>query len=212
MTTAVLTAPVSPAGAGHWTTLSACRTADVDGDFFGDDESALARARQVCLTCPVRLTCLAARATIDGADSWGVVGGLDAAQRRALDVAERLGEHPDLPRAQELCTPRWRYRLHNLRVAGCTPQRIAAIVTEEGFAVNTITVRVALWWSGNSATLLARRPRLDRRALWERVRDNHIEVIRTLLERGVRMLDAADYLGVGIGTYSRIVQYLKASA
>ncbi|MFZ3475254.1 WhiB family transcriptional regulator [Streptomyces sp. 4.24] len=212
MTTAVLTAPVAPASTDHWADLSACRTADVDGDFFGDDAPAQSRARKVCLTCPVRLTCLTSRATIDGADSWGVVGGLQAAQRRALDVAELLGEQADLPRAQALDAPRWRDRLHTLRAADCTPQRIAAILTEEGFAVNTITVRVALWWSGDSGTLVASPPPLDRRWLWERVRDDHIEVIRMLLGRGVRMLDAADYLGVGIGTYSRIVQHLKASA
>ncbi|MER6253676.1 WhiB family transcriptional regulator [Streptomyces sp. NPDC001584] len=211
MTTALLTGLVSPAN-GHWAELSACRTSDADKDFFGEDPDAQARAREMCLTCPVLLRCLADRASIDGADSWGVVGGLEAAQRRALVVAELLGEYPDLTRAQELLAPRWRYRLYNLRRAGCTPRRIAELVTAEGFEVDAVTVRVALWWSGDSGTLLARRPRLDQRSMWERVRDDHADVIRVFQERRVRMADAADYLGVGIGTYNRVVQDLKAAA
>lgn len=212
MTTALLTAPMPRTGTDHWADLSACRTANVDEDFFGDDPNAQARARKVCMTCPVRLTCLAARATIDGADSWGVVGGLQAAQRRALDASELLGEHADLPRAQALSAPHWSYRLQTLRIAGCTPQRTAEILTAEGFVVNTVTVRVALWWSGNSASLVTRRPPLDERPLWERVFDEHGRVIRILIERGVRKLDVANYLGIGIETYALIVQHLKASA
>ncbi|MFJ2752745.1 WhiB family transcriptional regulator [Streptomyces sp. NPDC087297] len=212
MTTAVLTSPVAPARGSHWADLSACRTADADGDFFGEDPRAQARAREVCLTCPVLLRCLADRASIDGADSWGVVGGLEAAQRRALAVAELLGEYPDLTRAQELIAPRRRYRLHSLRRAGCTPGRIAELLTAEGFTVDAVTVRVALWWTGDGGTLLARRPRLDQRSMWERVRDDHADVIRLFQEHRVRMADAADYLGIGIGTYNRVVQDLKAAA
>ncbi|MFD5882582.1 WhiB family transcriptional regulator [Streptomyces yangpuensis] len=212
MTTAVLTGPHPAVRGIHWADLSACRTADADGDFYGEDPQASARAREVCLTCPVLLRCLADRTSIDGTDSWGTVGGLDAAQRRALAVAELLGEEPDLNRAQELRTPRWRYRLHNLRGAGCTPHRIAELLTADGFTVDAITVRVALWWAGDSGTLLARRRRNDERPQWQRVRDDHAVVIRLFEENRVRRTDAADYLGIGIGTYTRVVQDLQAAA
>ncbi|MFF2571137.1 WhiB family transcriptional regulator [Streptomyces sp. NPDC058084] len=209
MTTAVLTRPTTASADAHWARRSAC-TADTAADFFGTSAAAEARAREVCLSCPVRVQCLTARSAIDqDAESWGVVGGLDATQRRVLEVAELLGERPDLDRAVELLSPQWRYRLHNLRSAGYAPRRIAEVLTTEGIAVDTVTVRVALWWTGGQGKMLSRRASRDRRPLWRRVRDEHAEVILRLHELGARLADGADYLGVGIGTYQRVVKDLR---
>src|SRR5687768_8669160 len=137
MSTALLTrrptASAVPATAegSHWAHRSACRTAEADRDFYGTSAAAQARARTTCLSCPVRIQCLSERSAVDMGESWGMVGGLDVGQRHVLEVAELIGERPDLQRAQELLTPRWWYRLHNLRNAGPTVQRIADVLTAE---------------------------------------------------------------------------------
>lgn len=218
MSTAVLTrrptAAAVPATAegSHWAHRSACRTAEADRDFFGTSAAAQARARATCLSCPVRLECLAERSAVDVEESWGMVGGLDAEQRRVLEVAELIGERPDLQRAQELLTPRWRYRLYNLRAAGHAPQRIADILTAEGIAVDAITVRVAVWWTGGPGRAISRRASRDRRPLWQRLRDDYADVIYLLRARGARHVDVAAYLGVCVTTSTRATQELEAAA
>ncbi|MCZ0983874.1 WhiB family transcriptional regulator [Streptomyces diastatochromogenes] len=211
MTATVLTRSTAPADPANWSRRSTC-TADTAEDFFGTSAAAEARARAVCLSCPVRAQCLAARSTLDpGAQGGGVIGGLNATQRRVLELAERLGERPDLDRATELLTPRWRYRLHHLRSVGSTPGRIAEVLTGEGIEVDAVTVRVALWWTGASGKLLPRRASADRRPQWRRVLEGHSDTILRLLAHGASQPDGADYLGIGIGTYSRVVQELKAA-
>ncbi|WP_435245171.1 WhiB family transcriptional regulator [Streptomyces tendae] len=212
MTTAVLTHHTAPTTDTDWARRSAC-TAESADDFFGTTAAAEARAREVCRTCPVRIQCLTDRRVLDADDdgTGGVLGGLSATQRRILATAELLGERPDLGRANELLTPRWRYRLHKLRIAAAGPQRMAEILTAEGLEVDTITVRVALWWTGADGKVVARRVRGDRRPLWQRLREDHGDVIAGLLARGTRHIDGADYLGVRVGTYSRAAQELKTA-
>ncbi|MER0443110.1 WhiB family transcriptional regulator [Streptomyces sp. Edi4] len=207
MTTAVLTHPTTPADT-DWARRSAC-TAETADDFFGTSAAAEARARAVCRTCPVRIQCLTERIAGDPDDGGGVLGGLTAAQRRILTTAQLLGERPDLRRADELLTPRWRYRLHQLRSAAVAPRRIAEILTAEGIEVDAITVRVALWWSGASGKVMGRRQRGDRRPLWQRLRDDYSDELQRFRAQGARHADGADYLGVGVGTYGRAVQELK---
>ncbi|MFB7649372.1 WhiB family transcriptional regulator [Streptomyces sp. NPDC056084] len=209
MTTAVLTHPTTPADT-NWARRSAC-TAETANDFFGTSAAAEVRARAVCRTCPVRIQCLTDRMA-SAPDGEGILGGLTETQRRILTTAELLGERPDLRRADELLSPRWRYRLHRLRCAALAPRRIAEILTAEGIEVDAITVRVALWWTGASGKMVARRAQGDRRPLWQRLRDDHGEVLQRLRAQGARQADGADYLGVRLGTYSRAVQELKAEA
>ncbi|MEV5451239.1 WhiB family transcriptional regulator [Streptomyces sp. NPDC052535] len=218
MSTAVLTrrptaaAVTVTAEGSHWAHRSACQTAEADRDFYGTSVAAQARARTTCLTCPVRLRCLADRAAVDVEETWGMVGGLDVGQRRVLEVAELIGEHPDLERAQELLTPRWRYRLYNLRAAGHAPQRIADILTAEGITVDAITVRVAVWWTGGPGRAISRRASRDRRPLWKRLRDDYADVICLLRARGARHVDVAAYLGVRVTTSTRATQELEAAS
>ncbi|MFF9204341.1 WhiB family transcriptional regulator [Streptomyces sp. NPDC014986] len=219
MSTAVLirrptaAADLATAEGSHWTHRSACRTAEADRDFYGTSAAAQARARATCLSCPVRLECLTERSAVDVEENWwGMVGGLDAEQRRVLEVAELIGERPDLKRAQELLTPRWRYRLYNLRAAGHAPQRIADILTAEGIAVDAITVRVAVWWTGGPGRAISRRASRDRRPLWQRLRDDYADVICLLRARGARHVDVAAYLGVRVTTLTRATQELEAAA
>ncbi|MFF4409889.1 WhiB family transcriptional regulator [Streptomyces sp. NPDC001404] len=210
MTTAVLPLPAH-ANAGDRDLRIACRRPDTDQDFFGAGPAAETRARAVCLGCPVLVQCLRKRSLVDlDSDVWGVLGGLSADQRRALSVAEQLGERPELRTARTLLTPRWRYRLHNLRVSGQTPERIAQVLRQEGLELNPVTVRVAVWWSGGAGGLMARRARGDQRPLWKRVRDDHADVILQLRNRGTRQVDIAAYLGVHINTYVRAIQSLEA--
>ncbi|MER5302204.1 WhiB family transcriptional regulator [Streptomyces lasiicapitis] len=211
MTIGVLTRPASAAEDGHWVERGACGTATA-ADFCGNDAGARDRARHTCRACPVLAQCLAERTAIDPGESWGIIGGLDVAQRRALEIAELIGERPDLARAQELLDPRWRYRLHNLRVAHVAPQRIAELLTREGIAVDTITVRVALWWTGGSGTVLGRRARRDKRPAWQRLRDDHAEVIQRLRANGARSADVAAYFDVSISASTRAVRAIAAAA
>ena len=79
-------------GAGPWAARASCR--DAPGvNFFSEDLKAKAgrvegeRAKAVCLTCPVRLLCLAAG--LDETD--GIWGGLSPVERRKLRKAMRRG-------------------------------------------------------------------------------------------------------------------------
>ncbi|MDX3165949.1 WhiB family transcriptional regulator [Streptomyces scabiei] len=208
---AVLAGRAVAAEGSHWERHSACHTLNAD-DFFEPGLAAQARARGVCLSCPVRVECLTDRVTAEVDDIEGVVGGLDVSQRRVLKVAQLIGERPDLERAQQLLSPQWRYRLHKLRNGGYAPRRMAEILTGEGMMVDAITVRVALWWTGASGKALARRAAHDQRPLWQRLRDDHADEIRRLRATGARHIDVAGYLGVHVGTSTRAAKDLGAAA
>lgn len=59
-----------------WRSRAACRTTNPELFFsLPSDLAGIAEAKQICAACPVRLECLRA------ADSWGIWGGLTAAER-----------------------------------------------------------------------------------------------------------------------------------
>ena len=66
-----------------WRESAACN--GVDSDVFfpaSDDESASAKAKEICESCPVREACLSYSLTTN--QSAGVWGGLDANERRRM--------------------------------------------------------------------------------------------------------------------------------
>jgi hypothetical protein len=87
----VVMSEVLPDAPGIWSQRAICSGEDPDIFFpaYGDPG---VRARQVCARCPVRADCLE-HATAK--DEWGIWGGLDREQRRALCKA--IGEQ-DSPR------------------------------------------------------------------------------------------------------------------
>lgn len=64
---------------------SACRDVPNPDLFFpiDGDEVGVARAKQLCARCPVRVTCL--RLAIVRRERYGVFGGMTAAERRAIE-------------------------------------------------------------------------------------------------------------------------------
>jgi hypothetical protein len=60
--------------------------------------------------------------------------------------------------------------------------------------------------------VIGRRTRWDQRPLWQRVRDDHADVICLLRARGARHADVASYLGVSVTTSTRATQELEAAA
>ena len=72
-----LTTDVLP---GTWAQQAICHGEDPE-IFFPSHGDPATEARQVCLDCPVRPECLEYAIT---ADEWGIWGGLDRAQRRAI--------------------------------------------------------------------------------------------------------------------------------
>lgn len=49
------------------------------------------RAKQICMSCPVRVPCLEAELRLPIRDQWGVRGGMTARERRALLRARARG-------------------------------------------------------------------------------------------------------------------------
>jgi WhiB family transcriptional regulator, redox-sensing transcriptional regulator len=73
---------------GTWSQHAICRGEDPDIFFpaYGDPGT---RARRICANCPVQIDCLQYAIT---ADEWGIWGGLDGEQRRALrEVGDESG-------------------------------------------------------------------------------------------------------------------------
>lgn len=60
----------------YWERLAACRDSDLD--FFDDEPDAVAAAKKVCSSCPVRLQCLHKGREED----FGIWGGLTPSERR----------------------------------------------------------------------------------------------------------------------------------
>lgn len=67
---------------GHWTAAAACGQGNVSPDALFVEGSAQREARSVCLSCPVRLQCLAD--ALDNRMDFGVWGGMTERERRAL--------------------------------------------------------------------------------------------------------------------------------
>lgn len=71
---------VVPDFPGTWPERAICVGEDANA-FFPAHSDPGTRARQVCANCPVRVDCLEYAIA---ADEWGIWGGLDREQRRAL--------------------------------------------------------------------------------------------------------------------------------
>jgi WhiB family transcriptional regulator, redox-sensing transcriptional regulator len=77
-----------------WTRQAICQGEDPEV-FFPSHGDPATEARQICLNCSVRPECLEYAIT---ADEWGIWGGLDRDQRRAIashlaSAANRAGEN-----------------------------------------------------------------------------------------------------------------------
>ncbi|MFJ1827413.1 WhiB family transcriptional regulator [Streptomyces sp. NPDC088178] len=203
-------APATP----DWKTRSVCRGSEMTDDFFSTVRSHKERARALCVGCPVIVECLNnQRQSDDVIYRWGVGGGLDPEQRRALELEELLGNVPNLAMAKVLVSPRWLYRLRQLK-AGCRSlEGIAAVLRKDGLLVDVVTVRVAVWWSGGQGSRMARLGPGDRRSWRAQLRDDYADVIVALHERGARRADIAAYLGIpGTNGAKGVSDVLKAVA
>ncbi|TXS68887.1 WhiB family transcriptional regulator [Streptomyces sp. sk2.1] len=212
-------APASP----DWKTRSVCRgefVGKLADDFYSTIKSRKERARALCVGCPVIVECLSnQRQSDDAIYRWGVGGGLDPEQRRALELEELLGNVPNLAMARVLVSPRWLWRLRQLK-AGCRSlEGMTAALREDGLFVDVVTVRVAVWWSGGQGSRMARLGPGDRRSWRAQLRDDYVDVIVALHERGARRADIAAYLGIpstngakGVSDILRAVTETEAAA
>ncbi|WP_331723404.1 WhiB family transcriptional regulator [Streptomyces atratus] len=203
------TAPASP----DWKTRSVCRGKLAD-DFYSTIRSRKERARALCVGCPVIVECLNnQRQSDDAIYRWGVGGGLDPEQRRALELEELLGNVPNLAMARVLVSPRWLWRLRQLK-AGCRSlEGMTAALREDGLFVDDVTVRVAVWWSGGEGSRMARLAPGDKRTWKAQLRDDYADVVVALHELGARRADIAAYLGIpGTNGAKGVADVLKAAA
>lgn len=154
-----------------WKVDSRCRRDDVDADdFFTTSKAGQGRARTACGQCPVIAECLRATQAVDeDFYRWGIGGGLDATQRRALELEESLGHHPNLEMAKLLISPRWLYRLQRLRSTCGSLEGMVRALHRDGLLVDEVTVRVAVWWYGGDAPRVAWRTPGDSRSLRARL-------------------------------------------
>ncbi|MFD4795940.1 WhiB family transcriptional regulator [Streptomyces anulatus] len=196
-----------------WKVDSRCRRDDVDAeDFFTTAKAGQRRARAACVQCPVIAECLQqTRSFDDGTYRWGIGGGLDGFQRRALELEERLGNRPNPEMARLLVSPVWLGRLTRLRsVCGSLDGMVRAL-RGDGLMVDEVTVRVAVWWSGGDAPRVAWRTPGDSRSLRARLAGEYLEVMATLRSRGTRYADIAVYLGVSRDLGKRaVMEVLRA--
>lgn len=71
----------------YWVARSACNEGDTDL-FFSDKAQDVDLAKSICQACPVRARCLR-RALESGDNDYGTLGGMTAAERRALQQPMR---------------------------------------------------------------------------------------------------------------------------
>lgn len=73
-----------------WESMAECTRTDPEA-FFGDDAATKTLAKRVCAQCPVRVLCLAKSLEMGagGERVWGVWGGLEERERKALTRAQR---------------------------------------------------------------------------------------------------------------------------
>ena len=88
---------VAPDSPGTWPQRAICAGEDPSIFFPAHGDPGI-RARRVCANCPVQMDCLECGTA---ADEWGIWGGLDQEQRRALrdssDEPRILSEHGVAP-------------------------------------------------------------------------------------------------------------------
>src|SRR5690606_5861697 len=78
-----------------------CRVGDgsLAGLFFSDELQDIARAKSICVECPVIVACLAG--AIDRHEPWGVWGGQMFLNGRILPTRRRRGRPPKVPRPED---------------------------------------------------------------------------------------------------------------
>ncbi|MFD8469045.1 WhiB family transcriptional regulator [Streptomyces cyaneofuscatus] len=181
-----------------WKVQARCRRPDVDAeDFFTTSKAGQERAHNACVQCPVIIECLqSTRAVDEGTYRWGIGGGLDAVQRRALELEELLGQYPNLEMARVLVSPRWLYRLQRLRATCGSLEGMVRGLRRDGLLVDEVTVRVAVWWYGGDAPRIAWRTPGDTRSLRARLAGEYLDVAVELRALGARYADIAAYLGI----------------
>lgn len=81
--------------AEHWTDDALCKDVGTD-QFYPDTVAGMNEARQVCLTCPVRLQCLEQALE---SDEWGIWGGSTEGERKAIRKGSITLEQFLAPRA-----------------------------------------------------------------------------------------------------------------
>lgn len=200
--------PAAPAPRSDaWRQFAACASQDRDR-FYSDSPKALKEVRSFCRSCPVLEQCLtSAMRQENGRDRWGVLGGLAPVQRLALAWEERLhGRRPDFAAARLLASPRWRYTLHGMN--RLTPDVAARRLVEAGLDVDAVTVRLALWWIGESGTRLRKR-RTRKESEVDRLIRLYGSVIRQLRAIGASHHDVAAYLGAPEPAVSRAAARLE---
>ncbi|MFF8422877.1 WhiB family transcriptional regulator [Streptomyces sp. NPDC015680] len=202
-------APASP----DWKTRSVCR-GELADDFYSTIKSRKERARALCVGCPVIVECLNnQRQSDDAIYRWGVGGGLDPEQRRALELEELLGNVPNLAMARVLVSPRWLWRLRQLKADCRSLEGMTAVLRKDGLLVDEVTVRVAVWWSGGEGSRMARLEPGDRRSWRAQLQDDYMDVVVALHELGARRVDIAAYLGIpGTNGAKGVSDVLKAAA
>ncbi|MFD7868015.1 WhiB family transcriptional regulator [Streptomyces sp. NPDC059783] len=189
-----------------WKTRSVCRNSGMTDDFFDTRTAAKTRARALCTGCPVIEECLTnQRASDDTIYRWGIGGGLDPEQRRALEWEEALGHVPDLGMARVLVSPRWLWRLRQLRFGCRSLEGIVAVLRRDGLVVDEVTVRVAVWWSGGAGARVARMTVSDTRSWRVQLRDDYTDVIVALHALRARNVDIAAYLGLTVTNGSKAI-------
>ncbi|WP_098007798.1 WhiB family transcriptional regulator [Streptomyces sp. sk226] len=195
-----------------WKLRARCRADDVDAeDFFTVSKAGQDRARGACAQCPVIVECLQSTRSYDeGVYRWGIGGGLDASQRRALELEERLGGAPNWEMARMLVSPRWLYRLSRLRSSCGSLDGMVRALHRDGLLVDAVTVRVAVWWSGGDAPRMAWRG--DTRAMRVRLAGDYLDVMLRLRGMRARYADIAAYLGVSGESGRRAVKDVLLAA
>ncbi|MDX3343452.1 WhiB family transcriptional regulator [Streptomyces sp. ME02-6979.5a] len=179
-----------------WKVSARCRAEDVDAeDFFTTGKTGQRRARAACVQCPVIAECLRqTRAFDDGTYRWGIGGGMDGLQRRALELEEWLGNRPNLEMARLLVSSPWLGRLTRLRSSCGSLDGMVRALRGDGLMVDAVTVRVAVWWSGGQAPRVAWRG--DTRSMRAIVGGELLEDVLRLRSRGARYTDIAAWMGV----------------
>lgn len=203
--------PRTTASVTTWQTQAACRGTDTEA-FFSPLKQHQQAARRVCLECPVKASCLAWNREFDDKNyRWGIGGGLDDLQRRALEMEEQLGNVPNLEMSQALVSNRWRFRLGELRESCGSLEDIVHGLREEGLLVDEVTVRVALWWTGDEGSRVPKTCPDDRRTPGRRLREDHGELLLALRSTGMRLVDVAAYLGAPFTHVKRALEAIQAA-